>query len=415
YGLTIIHLVVDVDDEKVGQLLSQLESMDCSTGNHPGIIPILRSKADAGMVGKLFNRICELTIHIEAANHRGCATEVNIRSQLEEFLRSLPLEVAVDGVINAVDASINPTEIEVVAKLWGRCGSDDKRFRMDLPDAMLEAFRVYVQSAIARVVTMVDPRGEIKAGLAVVLAQIGVPEDVSYIETLIRADIERMRSHPRELRHTPWYLQAVRQLDKEAAGELSIRLLSEPEYESTAAWSLVRLASTVELGSTVWMEGWIFRERDYKEIREARAAGPSYGFDPDRRKRYAQALTQHIEGLWISRSDPQKKTFAEEGHLKSLIAPLAALDGHNSLDLILQILELPMERQSGLDGQNRYLTLQLLQFAGVQLPASRTIELLAPVTDKPVGQWQSHSEQEGVIRALSLLPFIDDPVRGIEK
>jgi len=409
-----IHFVVDVDDKKAGQLLSQLESVNFSKGNHPGVIPILRSKADAGMVRTIFNRLCELTIHIEAAHHRDCATEVNIRDQLEEFLHSLPLELAVDGVINTVDASINPTEIEVVAKLWGRCGSDDKRFRVDVPDATLEAFRTYVRSAVAPVVTMVDPCGEIKAGLAVVLAQIGMPEDVSYIETLIRADIERIRSRPREMRHTPWYLQAVRQLDKEAAGELSIRLLSEPEYESTAAWSLVRLASTVELGSTVWMEGWTARERDYGDIREARAAGASYGFDLDRRKRYAEALTQHIEGLWNLRSDPQKKAFAES-HLKGLATPLATLDGHNSLDLILQILELPMERQGGLDGQNRYLTLQLLQFAGVQLPALRTIELLAPVTDKPVGQWQSQSEQEGVIRALSLLPFIDDPVCGIDK
>jgi hypothetical protein len=409
-----IHFVVDVDDKQVGQLLSQLESVDFSTGNNPGVIPILRSKADAGMVRAIFNRLCELTIHIQAAHHRNCAAEANIRRQLEEFLHSLPLEVAVDGVINAVDASINPTEIEVVSKLWGRCGSDDKRFRVDVPDATLEAFRAYVQSSVAPVIMMSDPRGEIKAGLAVVLAQIGVPEDVPRIERLIRADIERMRRNPREMRHTPWYLQAVRQLDKEAAGELSIRLLSEPEYESTAAWSLVRLASTVEVGSTVWMEGWTARDRDYKEIREARAAGASFGFDPDRRKHYAEALTQHIEGLWNLRADPQKKAFAE-GHLKGLATPLAALDGHNSLDLILQILELPMERQDSLDGLNRYLTLRSLQFAGVQLPALRTIELLAPVTDKPVGQWQSHSEQEGVIRALSLLPFIDDPVRGIEK
>lgn len=409
-----IHFVVDVDDKQVGQLLSQLESVDFSMGNHPGVIPILRSKADAGMVRTIFNRLCELTIHIEAAHHRDCATEANIRRQLEEFLHSLPLEVAVDGVMNAVDASINPTEIEVVAKLWGRCGSDDKRFREDVPDATLEAFRAYVRSAVAPVVTMIDPRGEIKAGLAVVLAQIGVSGDVSCIETLIRADIDRMRRNPREMRHTPWYLQAVRQLDKEAAADLSIRLLSEPEYESAAAWSLVRLASTVELGSTVWMEGWTAKERDYIDIREARAAGTSYGFNPDRRKHYAEAFTQHIEGLWNLRSDPQKKAFAE-GHLKGLATPLAALDGHNSLDIILQILELPMERQGSMDGQNRYLTLHSLQFAGVQLPSLRTIELLAPVTDTPVGQWQSHSEQEGVIRALSLLPFIDDPVRGIEK
>jgi hypothetical protein len=407
-----LYLVVAVDVEKVGQMLSLLETVDFSKGNHPGVIPILRSKADGEMVRRIFIRICELTLHIEATHHSECKTEVGIRSQLEEFLRSLPLEVAVGGVVNTVDSSINPTEIEVITRLWGRPGNDDKRFRVDISDATLEAFRTYVRSAILPAMTMADPSGEIKAGLAVVLAQIGLPEDVAHLETLIRADIDRMRSRSRGIHYTPWYLQAVRQLDETAAGELSIRLLDEPEYEQTAAWGLARLASTAKLQPTVWMEG--IRDRNYQEIRDARAAGPSHGFDPERRKHYAQALAQHVEGLWNIRSDPHKKTFAE-AHLKHLAAPLAALDGHNSMNVILQILELPMEKQSGLDVQNRVMTLQLLQFAGVLLPAARTIEILAPVTEAPVGQWKSTHHVELTIKALSLLPFIDDPILGIEK
>lgn len=409
-----LHLVSGVDEEKVGQMLSVLETVDIAKGNHPGVIPILRSKTDCEMVRRIFTRIQELIIQIKATHFSECKTEVAIRSQLEEFLRSLPLEVAVGGIVSAVDTSIKSTEIEVVTKLWGRSGSDDKRFRADVPDATLEAFRSYVRSAILPATTMPDPRGEIKAGLAVVLAQIGQPEDVSYLETLIQADIDRMRSEPKGIHYTPWYLQAVRQLDEAAAGDLSIRLLKEPEYEQTAAWGLVRLASTAKLQPTVWMEGWILRNRNYQEIREARSAGPSHGFDPARRKHYAQALTQHVERLWNLRSDPKQKTSAE-ARLKNLAAALASLDAHNSLDVVLQILELPMEKYSGLDVQNRVMTLQVLQFAGVLLPAIRTIELLAPATNVPIEQWQSQHHVEMTIKALSLLPFIADPVLGIEK
>lgn len=408
-----LRFVVDVGDEQLCQLLVQLESVDFSKGSHPGIIPILRSKADGRMVSRIFKRIRELTIQIEAANHRDCATEVNLKRQLEEFLRSLPLEIAVDGVVGAVDTLMNAAEIEVVTGLWGRCGSDDKRFRTDLPVAVLDAFRAYVRSAVEPVLALADLRGEIKAGLAVVLAQIGTPQDVAHIETLIKADVERMRSHPRQVRYTPWYLQAVRQLDPTAAGVLSIELLNEPEYESDAAWSLVRLASTADLKSTVWMNHWMVRDRDYKEIWEARASGPSPEFDPVRRENYAQALKQHMLALLSSRSDPQKQATVD-GKLKRLVGPLAALNGHNSLDFILQILELPLDKQIGLDGQNRFLTVQLLQFEGILLPVSRTIEILRPVIDVPAGQWQSQNERESTIRTLALLPFLDNPALGIE-
>jgi len=53
-----------------------------------------------------------------------------------------------------------------------------------------DGLKAYLQSSIAPVVTAEDKFGELKSGLATVLAQVGTAADVPSIEVLIRADIE---------------------------------------------------------------------------------------------------------------------------------------------------------------------------------------------------------------------------------
>jgi hypothetical protein len=405
-------MVTRVGSDQIEQLLSQLESEDFTVVRHPGIIPILRSRVDNEMVQRIFGRIRELNGRVAAANHRNCETEVHIRTQLVEFLQSLALNVVVAGVLGAVNPVADLADIEIVTKLWGRCGNNDGRFRTELPDPLRDELKAYLQSSIALVVTAEDKFGELKSGLATALAQVGTAADVPSIEVLIRADIERIRRDHRVIRYTPWYLLAAQQLDENGAAELSIRFLNEPEYESDVAWSLVRLASIADLPPGVWMLGWGTGDREYKEIWAARGSGSCYGFDKVRRDRYARVLRQHAEDLWDRVSDPRTKNVAE-ARLKQLAGALAALDAHHSLDLILRILEIPMPKQASLDSQNRVVVSRLLQFAGVRLPASRIIELLSPLLDVPVGQWRSDHEKELIVMALALLPFLDDPVGGI--
>jgi hypothetical protein len=410
-----LRMVTRVGADQVEELLHSLESEDFSVGSHPGVVPIVRTQADSEMVGRIFSRIRELNGQISEENHLNCQTEVHIKTQLIEFLRSLPLEVAVFGVMGAVNPIVDLADVEVVTTLWGRIGGDDRRFRTELPYLLQDRLKRYLQSALAPALAAEDKYGEIKNGLAIALVQVGTADDVSSIETLIRAEIDQIRSNPRVTRHSPWYLQAARQLDEQAAADLSIRLLEEPEYESHAAWSLVRLASIDHLPSTTWTEGWATRDRDFEEIWRARDVDPPYGFHPQCREQYAQALRRHVDQIWDLRFDPQHKVSAE-GRLKQLAKPLAALDAYRSMEKVLQILEIPLpERYGNLDGWNRVFSLRLLQYAGVRLPAARTIAILSPVLDIPLGQWQSDGDRDVTNHALALLSFLDDPVLGIGK
>jgi hypothetical protein len=177
------------------------------------------------------------------------------------------------------------------------------------------------------------------------------------LEELIAADLDRMRQPgQRTMRHTDWYLHIARQLDEVRAAELTLKLLTEPEYEVPAAWSLVRLALMATPPATPFIDHWFNRDRDYRELWEARSAPPPTGFHESRRAFYAKALRAHVDALVEKTNNPKEKDDAQT-RLKNLAKPLAALDAHGSRNLIFQILELPMPKHGNWDGWNRVLTL----------------------------------------------------------
>ena len=91
--------------------------------------------------------------------------------------------------------------------------------------------------------------GEEKANLASSIAQVGEPEDIADLVTLIRADIERVRrgraaraaghsgalANGSSVTYAGWHVAAVMHLDPAGAEQVLIDLLPEPEYSSQAA------------------------------------------------------------------------------------------------------------------------------------------------------------------------------------
>jgi hypothetical protein len=402
-----------IESEQIESLLQQFVAEDFSVGSHPGVIPILRAHVDVAAVRRLFQRARDLDAQIEAAHHRDCEKEVHIRTQIVEFLQSLSLGMVVTGIIESLRPGVDSADLSLIIALWGRVGNNDRRFREEIPEETRESLRRYLKSAIPPTIAAEDPRGERKCGLAVVLAQIGVPEDMGCLEQLIAADLDRMRQPRRAmLCHTDWYLHIARQLDEGRAAALALKLLREPEYELPAAWSLVRLAMTATPPPTPFIDHWFNRDRDQRELWQVRNASPSTGFHEARRESYVKALRAHIDALLEKAKDPKQKDSAQ-ARLKNLAKPLAALDAHGSKDVIFQILELPMAKHGNWDGWNRALTLEIMLFAGVALPAERTRAIIAPIIDIPKGQWQSDNDKELTGHALALLPFVDVPSVGI--
>ena len=148
------------------------------------------------------------------------------------------------------------------------------------------------------------------------------------------------------------------------------------------------------------------RKVDYRRIWEARAGVPEEPHK-ERRKRYASAIRDRIHAVSKERSSVEQK----RPYDFRLGVALAIIDSHGSADLVFEVMSLPCEWNNHL----RVSAFETLLFNGVALPTDSTLALL----DSDLDRWRKYGlqQQDGWLlsRFLCLLPFVDDPARGIER
>ena len=108
------------------------------------------------------------------------------------MFRGLPDGHVAAGVLSSVSSG-DPLDIKVAADVLARVARSDLE-PLHVADADVKArLRAYLKGTVNLVLSQDDFRGEEKANLASSIAQVGKPEDMADLVTLIRADIERMR------------------------------------------------------------------------------------------------------------------------------------------------------------------------------------------------------------------------------
>jgi hypothetical protein len=425
--------IKSIDEELKEELLSGLETVDLTRARVPGVQGLLRLTANPSMVQRIFRRIVALREEIQAANSVRSQENIalaqqlaSVERQLQDFLDSLPPQVTAEGVLSGLSSEFSLNELAVVTSLW-RGGLDDEvELDETISEQSLEAIRKYLKDAVPRLTNENDPRGEMRAYLALAISRVGDSEDVSDIEALMASDVERIvlglaartRRERTPLaegsahRYTNLYVQAIRQLKSESEGAMLSRFLSEPNFELQVAWGLVAWAMKTNLPKTVWIEGWATRSRNFEEIWEARSTQEIKGFNEARRVEAVQYLLRHIEELRLSEGG-----VANEGsvvwRLKDLARPLAILDGRSSSKLVLEILALPLKTQGTLDTWKVLPTLEVLLFSGASLPNDKTNALIAPYIEELTSKWQSDNDLMLLGTALCVLPYVEDAAAGI--
>jgi hypothetical protein len=214
---------------------------------------VIATRADPNVAARVFARLRELRRKVDAEPDVQHEFEWQVMRQLEALFSHLPGDIAAAGILSSVTSG-DPLDIKVAADVLSKVArSDVEQLRM-AEEALKARLRAYLKSSVDLVLRQDDFNGDEKANLASSIAQVGNPEDMANLVTLIRADIERMRrgraaraagdrgplANGGIMSYAGWHIAAVMHLDPAGAEQVLIDLLPEPEYLSDAAAAMAR-------------------------------------------------------------------------------------------------------------------------------------------------------------------------------
>jgi hypothetical protein len=421
-----ISLVTTIPDELKERLLHRLETEDIQHSRQSSGKSMLAACCDAAMVQRVFTKTCDLERIMLSAPDQRHELEYTIKRQLEELFRLFPVNVSVAGLSGRLSTNPENLELMVVADLFSRVGRAPSDLRAELDTELREALRSYLVKGVPIMLQQEDFNGERKAHLASALARVGRPEDMPLLVELIHADIEGARTgraakkrgersrlaNGGTMSYAPWHVGAVTQLDPDGARKVLLDLLQEPEYELASASALVHLAGAgkIEAAYGVGFGFGFGNKLDYKQMWEARAHGFSGRFIEERRKRFAVALRNRIASL-LKDAEGVGQATLNLYNLRGLANALAVIDTHDSAELVLQVLAMP----GRFLGYSAVQGLTTLLSGGVVLPTGETLKIFDALQDE-IRQSHSNDQELGLlVRALCVLPFVDEPSKGIQK
>jgi hypothetical protein len=407
-------MIKTIPDSLRDGLLERAESEDLSKTRPGAIIPVLAATADAILVERVWEKLRAIRDTFLKSPGERHELEYQVEGQLGELLRSAKPAIVFGGLSTWLSEAPEITRVDTVIRVFSRVGKDHWDLRGALEEQLLEGLRTYLKSAVTLAIKE-DTSGELMANLASVLSLVGKPEDMDSVKALIRADIDRIAAIKAarargDAKATPmgysnWYVRAVVKLDPVGAEAVLTDLLSEAEYEREAAAGLARIVKPPPV------EEGFPRKVNYSLVWDKRTGKvPSTGAS-DSGQRVAAALRKQISTLSRKREEASDKQKLYDYRVLSLAEALAAVDGSGSANFLLEIVELPTDHSP----YQRIGILEKLAFDGAVLQADRVLA----VVDSVVSELRKYGIQQNdrwlLKRALCVLPFVDDPAKGIGK
>jgi hypothetical protein len=399
-----------IPDGLVEKYLQRLETEDLDHAHLKGVIAVVAAHADAGIAARVFTSVRDLWRKANAGLGERNKFAWQLTNQLEAMYRQLKGDVAAAGILASVSDG-DPLDIEVAARLLSRVARLDVESICIVDGNLKTRLRRYLTASVGLVIRQEDFSGEDKAHLASSIAQVGQPEDVTNLVSLIRADIDRIRrgkaaraagdrgllGNGGTMSYASWHIAAVMRLNPTGVDQLLIDLLSEPEYSSEAAAAMARIF----LPKPVHPFERTFR---YDHMWAARAHTSPSG-DVQRSAMYVSALHAAIEHL-----QAQDQNGKPAPGVNPLANALAIIDGRGSLTTVIDIIAMPCQ-------WNEYLrldTAERLLMSGAVLPATTMFAMIDAILTR-TEKWMDDSDRTLLRRILALCPFVDDPAVGIAK
>jgi hypothetical protein len=408
-------MVTQIPAGERDRLLERFTSELLDANEQRRVLSILATTADEGLVARVFERACEIHRELMIGPSRDVA-KWNLFRQQQDLLQAIALKTILDALSPKLERDPELTELGLLTDVFGRLSPTHTDTRTTLPDEARRKLHAYLKRAVERAADPKGMRAGVRAHLAVLLAQVGGPNDIPDLRRLITADSIRYREmlvarlkgdrSGDNVGYVVLYMNAVMAADPEHGDEVLLEMLSEEQYERFVAEELVRRAKKSKAQPTLGI-----RPPAFEKVWAARQGKETEEYVEERRSRYADALRALIEKILAERAAATDKRPTEH-RLKPIGASLAALDARRSAKLILEVMAFP----AGYDAYSRVDSLQSLIFAGVRMTLAEMMNVLGPAVDQARRDLGNSDQNRWLLdRCLSVLPFVDPPEEGIAK
>jgi hypothetical protein len=390
-----------VSPDQSNELVQAMTTRELSYREQAASRMILSTGAPPELAKQIFDELCGLRRSISTAGPQQQAWKY--LNQLRGAFRDLSVETAVTGMMRSLEGDFDRDSFCAVADIFGRVSSDAEDLRAAMPMELREAFRLYVKDGIVKVLADDSLSDEIRSEVAILLGRIGNAEDLPDLERMIDADIEPTSRKPHSTSYSNWYLRAIEFLDTPDADAKLIALLRSDGYMAGAARGLLQIAMPYR------------RERpffgnatDFEAIWKAREGMRPPGLDQERATRYARAIKDRIAELIQNMA--ASTTSQNVGRIKDLAIILAALDGLDSADRVMEALSLPGLR----DAHWRVNGVRALLMSGATLTLECMRSVLDPAIEEVLSQGLYRDQSLTLlVDCLELLPSGDDTAGAI--
>lgn len=410
-----IEMVIRLREEERESLLTRFSNELLDPNEERRLLSLLGATADREVAARVLERACEIRRGLSNAPGQDMPKWNLFRQQIN-LLEAIPPKIFLEGLSHKLQNEPEATELDVLTNVLGKFGPITIDVRKSLPDDMRQKLHAYLNRAAKRAA---DPEGvsaNVRAHLALLLAQVGGPNDVPDLRRLIGADSIRWRGmwaarmkgdrSGDNVSYALLYIGAVTTADPERADDVLLELLDDQQYERFAGEALVRMAWKRQGPPTLQSS-----RLDFGKVWTAREGKGAEEFAEERRSRYSDAIRVRVQKLLNERDAAADKRIVEH-RLKPVAGALAALDARRSAKLVLEVMAFP----GNYDGYTRVASLESLILAGVSLTLAEIMSVLGPTIEELRRDLANNDQNRWLLqRCLSLLAFAEQPAEGIAK
>ncbi len=384
-------------------------------GEKQRVQSVLVSVMDPALAARALARACEIRAGLTFPPGHDQA-KWNLFRQVQDLLRVITPAMLLEGINEKLGREPEVIELEIVTDILPATNLTKADVRNSISEEMRLKLRAYLKRGAKLGADPEGLRASTRAHLAMLLGNVGEPEDLADMRRLIEADSIRFQ-RAQEARakgdrsqdsvgYGFLYLEAVTMIDPLATDEVLVELVRTPQYEHVLSQRLPGLAR-----KRTSQPGFGADRIDFKKIWKSRAGEPDESFVEERRSRFADAILEQIGRIKKEREGATDK-LGFDHRLKIWGGALAALDGKRSAKLILELMELP----GCWDGYTRVAALENLLISGVRFSLDQVLRILDPAIQELRSSGLYNNQNLWLFaRCLAVMAFVDPPAAGIAK